>query len=535
MQPSSFCALSTHNSHHELFGLLLSLSIHHRGAKMYCAVDSKTRAAIKSYTPDIRLNIVWITNLDKYAGKNRTQMERENVWSDFQMEKANVIAKALEHEPDTMFMDADIVVLAKIDDIDNTKQVGVSPHYIKKSSTDRFGYYNGGMLWTKDRTVPEKWKEFTKTSRYYDQASIEELSKTYTFFEFGLHHNFGQFRVSHNQKQRLPLVKGGDIVVNNKKLTTVHTHFNRSYSLNPLIKKLLRDTKNYKLLSIIRRIEKHKWTITMPKQPSSGIWNHKNDSFRELVFMLGEKNDDVEVKTGGDCHILFEPCTLLYDRPTLQWAKQMGNPLLTLVGNGSVKDEVVPIQKRLNTGNVSPWIFWPRHPRQLEEVLQNNEWLDYAERKTGSVFIGNFHTAPQSKHRNDKTDWASVIDVYHCSQGNTHRFNQKEYLLQLRNSRYGLCLRGFGSKCHREVELMAFGTVPVVTNAVSISDYFDKPLENVHYLVANSPSEFAEKLANVDKNTWRKMSKNCSEWYERNVLSPNCWRNTLEYVLYENV
>ena len=37
--PSSFCTISTFNCHHELYGLLLSLSIHHPSANIICVVE----------------------------------------------------------------------------------------------------------------------------------------------------------------------------------------------------------------------------------------------------------------------------------------------------------------------------------------------------------------------------------------------------------------------------------------------------------------------------------------------------------------
>ena len=103
--------------------------------------------------------------------------------------------------------------------------------------------------------------------------------------------------------------------------------------------------------------------------------------------------------------------------------------------------------------------------------------------------------------------------------------------MKLRGSKYGLCLRGFGSKCHREVELMAFGTVPVVTPEVSIKDYTDSPIENVHYLKVNSPEDLKEKVSNVSEEKWKEMSKACYEWYQRNVHSDNCWENMVSSIL----
>ena len=98
MRPSSFCSLATYTCHHELFGLLLSLSLYHPGEKVHCLVDSKTKQTIDESTPKIKLDIKWHVKLDKYFGMNRRQMEQKGIWSEFQMMKAEVIDLALKEE-----------------------------------------------------------------------------------------------------------------------------------------------------------------------------------------------------------------------------------------------------------------------------------------------------------------------------------------------------------------------------------------------------------------------------------------------------
>ena len=90
------------------------------------------------------------------------------MWSDFQMAKADVILIALNTEKDTLFLDCDTIILDKLEDIDMAKELGVSPQFIKQKNVDEVGYYNGGMLWTNNKNVPIKWKEYTH--RYFDQA-----------------------------------------------------------------------------------------------------------------------------------------------------------------------------------------------------------------------------------------------------------------------------------------------------------------------------------------------------------------------------
>ena len=541
MKPSSFCCLSTYGCHQELFGLLLSLSIHHPNSNVYCLVDTISKNAILSYTPKLKLNVKWVENLNQYSGLNRAQMTQRGIWSDFQMMKAYAIDEALKYEKDTLFLDADIILLDTIDNIDTTKQLGVSPHYIKKSDTDRYGYYNGGVLWTNQKTVKDDWLRFTKTSRYFDQASIEDLAKKYSYFEFGEHCNFSWWRITQSAISPQNIIsnvsiKYNKIMYKDKPLKFVHTHFHEKRQdmafFNNLIKSNLNKIKDYKTLAIISRMVDHKWTIQLPKQPMPPPWNHSNDSFRELLMLIMKKNKDVKIELNTKSgHIWLNNNILLYDRPTNLW---FNNEVLSshkvLLGNGDQKVEGKQLTKK--GVNVSPWIFWARRPMILEKQLNENVSLNYSERKIESIFIGNFENSVQEKYRN-VAGWEDVLDEYHCTAGSKHKFNQTEYLMKLRNSRFGLCLRGYGSKCHREVELMAFGTVPVVTNGVSIKDYLDPPKEGIHYITASTPHEFKTKVDNITKAQWNVMSTHCRNWYMKNVHSDNSWNTFIHSVLYK--
>ena len=101
--PNSFCCISTYTCHDELIGLLLSLSVYHTHANVVCMVDSLTKKAIDECTPTIRLNLDIVVNLDNYSGKNRNEMEKEGIWSDFQMMKSYAIEDAVKKYGIEMF------------------------------------------------------------------------------------------------------------------------------------------------------------------------------------------------------------------------------------------------------------------------------------------------------------------------------------------------------------------------------------------------------------------------------------------------
>lgn len=541
-KPSSFSTICTSNCAFELIGLLLSLSVFHENATIYIYCDTKTKDIIQNMTPKVKLNLKWFIELDKYYGMNRSMMERKGIWCEFQMSKARVIKKVLEIEKDTLFLDSDIIILDEINDIQQDKELGVSPQFITEQSIKKWGYYNGGVLWVKNKMIPNDWIEYTKQSRYFDQASVEDLAKKYNNFEFGENYNLQGWRWYWSPEGPQQVLKNitseySKIYYKNEPLKFIHTHFrDRQFTVfNNHILKHLMNARMYKILIIIFRVINNKWVLKIPKQPMTGMGNHKNDSYRELPLLMKLQNNDVDLKYDDkSIHCWLEPNILLYDRPTLEWCNQeIVNSSLMLLGNGDVNVEGKILSEKIPNFNIRSWIFWPRRPMILEKTLKKYGILSYDERKVESIFIGNFENSVQEKYRKTNEAWETVLGEYHCTKGQKHKFSNEEYLMKLRNSKFGLCLRGYGSKCHREVELMAFGTVPLITKDVSVSSYMQPLIENTHYLRVNSPEELKEKVSSINETQWKLMSKSCYEWYQKNVHSTNCWNNMIEYILYE--
>ena len=400
--PDSFCFICTHNSCFELTGMLLSLSIHHKNAKVYGLIDTQTNKDLENMTPKLHLSLDLRVTLDKYANKNRIQMVDEKIWDEFQMQKAEVIRIALEKSRDTLFLDSDIIFLAPITCINKTKEIALSPHYVKKSNTDEVGYFNGGCMWTKNKNVPDDWIEFTKTSRYHDQASIEDLARKYPNQLLGEEINFMPWRVllADNPQEVINNVNINYNAVNykTKPIIFLHTHFldSRFAQVNNMFINALKKLKRYKELMIIERIINKKWVITIPRQPREGIWRHANDSFRELAMLISKNNSDVIVDLTESGHCWLKPNILLYDRPTHEWFdKEVNSASLTLLGNGDIDKEGKMLI--LNNMNVKPWIFWPRRPFIMEKLLNESCRRVFDERNIESIFIGNIENSTQGQ------------------------------------------------------------------------------------------------------------------------------------------
>lgn len=541
--PSSFCTISTGTCADELIGLLLSLSVHHPGAPVLCLVDTSSQCIVESLSVPLRVKVELDVCLNDYTGLNRKQMEQKGIWSTFQMMKSVAIEKALAKYTDTLFLDSDILVLSPIT-VDKSKQLGLSPHYIRKRDTDKFGFYNGGCLWTCDKTVPDAWRVYTKTSRFYDQASIEDLAKAYSFFEFGDNYNVSWWRLNQSEEPPASIISRfisdkGHILYNKKPIAFVHTHFSHEPNdqvvayFNQLIMKLLKEAGMYKELTIIGRIMNRKWLIHVPKQPMPKPWDHTNDSFREQLIILASKHkQDIDVVYDTNKNLVLDPAIMLYDRDTINWFTNESLPLLTKVYLGNCDQTDATIVK--NAGFLAePWIYWPRRPILVEGLLQKGlAQKGFAERPIESLFIGNFENAVQQQHRTSE-DWSKAVSEFHLTSGSVHKFTQREYLEKLSQARFGLCLRGYGVKCHREIELMAFGTVLIVTPNVNTTAYLEPLVEGTHYICVEKPSNVPGAIAAISSEQWTKMSNACKDWYMRNIHSSSMWKTFMDRVLYK--
>lgn len=263
MIPSSFCTICTSTCVNELKGFITSLSLFHSNSKLYVLCDTITKQMMDEFLKNKSvLPIIWFVELDKYTKLNRSTMERLDIWSEFQMSKSIIIDKTLETEKDTLFLDCDIVLLGKIDDVlEGDYDIGVSPGFVNSDIVYKYGKYNGGMLWVKNKTVPEKWREYTKTSRYYDQASIEDLVKNFKSFEFGDHYNLQTWRFIVGEEHATKIMsyivpRSGFISYKSNQLKFIHTHFNSPQfsSINNYFKIIIQQANMKKVLKCIQYI-----------------------------------------------------------------------------------------------------------------------------------------------------------------------------------------------------------------------------------------------------------------------------------------
>lgn len=254
----------------------------------------------------------------------------------------------------------------------------------------------------------------------------------------------------------------------------------------------------------------------------TGLHAHAGDSFREIAEIWAERGYVTLKKSPHTpfCWLNNIGETLLYDRPNYNWYNATPTPYKkALVGNPVPAS---PLQDAL------PWSFWPRKPRYVEALVAAGiANTQYVNRPKNCVFYGKIENATQAQKRTTQ-DWAQVCDEWFMAQDTTtpYKYTQEEYLRNLASAKYGLCLSGYGPKCHREVECMAMGTVPIVAPEVDMESYANPPVEGVHYLRAATPQQAKELLKFQTQAQWERMSNACKAWWKANASAEGMWNLT---------
>ena len=280
------------------------------------------------------------------------------------------------------------------------------------------------------------------------------------------------------------------------------------------------------LMDVVRSSKYEMPRLVLPTgEALNGMWTHCGDTFREMAVIWGERNyvKVTESAETGYCWWGAVGEVLLYDRPTPRWWGNIPPYQMALFGNCAPPGPGAHILRQ------SVWGFWPRSPRMVESMARDHKNMrGYKQRSVESVFLGKVENGVQRENRT-KHDWSKAVTLFSMpfdSTGAAYPYTQKEYLETLCDSRFGLCLPGFGPKCNREIEYFACGCVPIVTPGVDMTGYLVPPVEGVHYLRASTPEEVVSIVKKMPAERWTYMSAACREWWVRYASVEGLFRLT---------
>ena len=255
------------NSLKDLKVFLFTLGLFNKNPpKIYLLCDEYVKANVKGL---YRGEIVTDSSLDLYHDKTRASMEKtpgvnyKTLWEDYMMEKASVIDLAFKSgETQVFFFDSDICFMGPLPEIPTTTQLGLSQHMIRQADEERFGKYNAGYLYTTDKNLPDYWREAAKTSRYYDQAALEEVETRYiqsAIYYFPIQNNYGWWRVYQSIKSPQQVVSEWSIFrkeghsgikAHGEMLLSIHTHWGEARDMVTL-------SYNKYIFQLLDKLSKH--------------------------------------------------------------------------------------------------------------------------------------------------------------------------------------------------------------------------------------------------------------------------------------
>ena len=272
--------------------------------------------------------------------------------------------------------------------------------------------------------------------------------------------------------------------------------------------------------------QEQKPVLILPQEEAfKGFHSHSGDSFREMAGIWAERGY-VELQRSSKtpfCWLGGIGQTLLYDRANYDWLEHE-KPTYKLLLAGNPDASLKP--------NAKQWNFWPRRPELVERYAEELSRIPYSKREKTMVFYGKVENSVQGKARSFADRLAKACDEFDMPVGTTqkYKYSQEDYLKAIANSKYGLCMAGYGPKCNREIELMAVGTVPVVAPDVDMEHYANPPQEDVHYIrIYNTdPVAIQKRLSEISAESWHSLSASAHKWWRENASADGLWRATKE-------
>ncbi len=242
--------LATAGAFKDLQTLLWTIQQWHPDAEVFLGTDAETAAKFTD-KPTIHTRVF----LDHYKGLTRKDMEAmsgrkySTLWHDFMMEKATVLEWAMEgYEEGVWFLDADICLLAPLPLPLAGIDLMLSPHMIRPVDEQRYGQFNGGYLWIRNRELLDVWRRATYGSRFYEQAALEDVWAAVAEGQkarFPIQDNFGWWRFLQSTEAP-PLIQarlgfnraapGVGLQYEGAVLRSIHTHWDEASEFNQWIR-----------------------------------------------------------------------------------------------------------------------------------------------------------------------------------------------------------------------------------------------------------------------------------------------------------
>ena len=255
--PQSFCSLATKECWQEFILMVKTLRKFHN-EELIVVGDEVIKSKLIEY------------DIKNYSFYDLTYDEEIPAWADYAYHNAKAVAKkylpiekALEKYKNTIYLDADLIIMAPFDE-GFYGDIAVTSHYKQNpmhNFDNVFGKWNSGLIYVKDPFFPEWWKKSIITESLFTDQQCLNYADLFSVTEMGKHYNVGFWRLRAKEvgKSEKQLLKELDIKINKsltiggKEVKSFHTHlffhherFGVEWAeMNRLVKYCLKHSKNH--------------------------------------------------------------------------------------------------------------------------------------------------------------------------------------------------------------------------------------------------------------------------------------------------
>ena len=196
---NSFSLVATNEIKEEAAILIFALRKFHE-QPIYLLCDTKTADFVNNFGCSDLVVDIDADDWDLVAAAQefksvRTENEYHRI--DCIAKKMDALERATFLYGNTMFLDADIVPVARLD-MNLTHQVMLSPHYHgnrPKQNRKKYGYYNAGYVFNARPELPDVWREiYRDRSTFYEQQGMIHFHEKFSVGKFSKRHNIGFWR-----------------------------------------------------------------------------------------------------------------------------------------------------------------------------------------------------------------------------------------------------------------------------------------------------------------------------------------------------
>ena len=169
---------------------------------IYIMTDDETSSYLNKFNfsnadIDATLTSSYLRKLEQ--GSSKVTKKNDFHHAGMILSKMDCVSHAVGAYGNTLFIDADLVFLAKPDiDIQPNIQLMLSPHYHSEERVEQnteYGIYNAGYLWTDQPTLGDVWRDiYLNKSTFYEQQGMFHLMEHFDTSTFPKSHNIGFWR-----------------------------------------------------------------------------------------------------------------------------------------------------------------------------------------------------------------------------------------------------------------------------------------------------------------------------------------------------